>query len=423
MSDKEKKKAPKPLSPEELENRVWVERDGLFFLRDSRDEKRLLENHVYILEQDMVNGTYLRKLSEDFEFDYKIYGLESKLINRTLKTYGASKGNLGVLLNGLKGTGKTVTSKILCNKLEQPVIIVDRHLANCHIYLNDIPQDITIFIDEYEKIFENDADMLTIMDGALNSIYRRVFILTTNKLHVNENLLQRPGRIRYLKTFKDLGPAVIREILEDILVHKKFTEQLVQFISSLEIITVDIVKAITHEVNVHEEPPSAFSDVFNVRQITGKYDVLILSPDRTQELLWKKGAKVGPRRDFDPEDTMGNSFSIDGDYLGEVVAVLDTDTIKVRMRIDKESRAYPYFIPIAKEEKFLNANLEIIPDSVIGQVDDDDDDEDDEDDEPKKTKNKKEAVKPIWADVTIKVTHSWMTHKTYHWDNYGMPAM
>ena len=285
---------------EDKENRVWVERDGLLFLRDSRTEDRHLENKVYILEQDPLMGKYLRPLSNDFQFDYKIYGLESKLISRVLKTYKASVGNLGVLLNGLKGTGKTVTSKILCNNLKQPVIIVDRNLKDCHIYLNDIPQDITIFIDEYEKIFENDADMLTIMDGALNSIYRRVFILTTNKLHVNENLLQRPGRIRYLKTFKDLTPAVIREILSDILVHKQFTEQLVQFISSLEIITVDIVKAIVHEVNVHEEPPLAFADVFNVRQITGKYDIYVISPDKTKETMFKKGVRVGPRRDFDP---------------------------------------------------------------------------------------------------------------------------
>jgi len=401
---------------EEKETRVWVERDGLLFLRDSRTENRLLENKVYILEQDPIMGKYLRPLSEDFQFDYKIYGLEAKLINRVLKTYKASEGNLGVLLNGLKGTGKTVTSKILCNNLKQPVIIVDRHLNDCHIYLNDIPQDITIFIDEYEKIFENDADMLTIMDGALNSIYRRVFILTTNKLHINENLLQRPGRIRYLKTFKDLTPAVIREILADILVHKQFTEEVVQFISSLEIITVDIVKAVTHEVNVHEEPPLAFSDVFNVRQITGKYDVYVVSPDKTKETLFKNSVRVGPRRDFDPIETPGNSFSMEGDYLGEIIEALDTDMVKVRLRIDADSRISRYMGAFAKQEAWINSNFEILDLNLVKN--DEDEEKDNVVEDTSSKKKKKEPIKAIWADVIFKVSHSWMIHNAYHWEGF-----
>lgn len=401
------------------ENRVWIERDGMFFLRDSRTEKRNLENWVYILEQDMVLGKYLRKMSESFVFDYKIYGLESALINRTIKTYKNSKGNLGVLLNGLKGTGKTVTSKILCNSLDQPVILVDSNIPGCHIYLNAIPQDITIFIDEYEKIFENDADMLTIMDGALNSPHRRVFILTTNKLHVNENLIQRPGRVRYLKQFKDLTPSVIREILADILVHKQFTEELVQFISSLEIITVDIVKAITHEVNVHEEPPSAFADVFNVRQITGKYDIYIVSPDKTQEYLFKKGVRVGPRKDFDPNDTPGSSFSIDGDYYGTVVEAIDQDTIKVHLRIDKKSRFYPLLVPFKRESQaWIDANFQIIENPSIEETYDDDD-EVEEAPANDSAKTKKNEVQEVWAEVIFRVAHSWTMHKTYNWENAG----
>ena len=66
--------------------------------------------------------------------------------------------------------------------------------------------------------------MLSIMDGATNSEHRRVFLLTTNSLYINDNLLQRPGRIRYLKTFKDLTPEIIEEIVDDFLIYKEIPE-------------------------------------------------------------------------------------------------------------------------------------------------------------------------------------------------------
>jgi len=58
---------------------------------------------------------------------------------------------------------------------------------------------VIIFVDEYEKVFRSDGDydgstgILTLMDGALSSEYRRLFLFTTNTLSVNSNLLQRPG--------------------------------------------------------------------------------------------------------------------------------------------------------------------------------------------------------------------------------------
>lgn len=57
--------------------------------------------------------------------------------------------------------------------------------------------DCIFFFDEYEKEFKNSSDVLSFMDGTYNSIYRKVFLLTTNELNVDPNLLGRPSRIRY----------------------------------------------------------------------------------------------------------------------------------------------------------------------------------------------------------------------------------
>ncbi len=308
---------------------IWVETGSQYFRREIGRHFKQLDNAVYTVEITQMGEFYLERQEERFDFPYKVYGLESKLIQRTLKTYKATTGNMGLLLNGIKGTGKTVTSKILANELNMPVILISKYIPGAHFFLNTIEQDVTIFIDEYEKVYEEDSEMLAIMDGALNSEHRRVFLLTTNKLYVNENLLQRPSRIRYLKTFQDLTPEITEEIVNDCLIHKQFKADIMKFIANLEIITVDIVKAVVSEVNIHEEAPLNFKDVFNVKKITGKYDVSIV--DLTGVAIpFKKNVTINPRNFDEPDQYLGYNFMVGNEHLGRITEILDAHTIKVQ---------------------------------------------------------------------------------------------
>jgi len=323
-------------------NKVWIESDDLFSLQSIKKEHKKLPVAVFLLCQDVVGNKFLQKLEDQFQFNYKMYGLETSLIDRVLKTYKGTNGNLGILLNGIKGTGKTVTSKIICNELGLPVILLDSNLPDGHLYLNDIPQDITIFIDEYEKIFNEDADMLTIMDGAFNSAHRRMFVLTTNKLYVNENLIQRPGRIRYLKTFKDLDINIITEIVNDVVIHKHLIAETIRFVSALELITVDIVKAVCQEVNIHEESPEVFEDVFNVKKLSGKYDVFILGDDG-KNYPFETSAKMGGARPDFEDRNIGSSFYVNDDYVGEIYEVVDEKTVRTKQWMDSDHPEYDYY--------------------------------------------------------------------------------
>lgn len=56
-----------------------------------------------------------------------------------------------------------------------------------------------------EKEFKESSVILSFMDGVYNSIHRKVFLLTTNKLDVNNTLIGRPSRIRYRKSFDSLS--------------------------------------------------------------------------------------------------------------------------------------------------------------------------------------------------------------------------
>lgn len=261
-------------------NNKWNQSGNRFDIGSIESQKDLLDNGIYSLEIDARSGAlYLERLQDQFDFGYKLYGIQSNFIRRAITTYHNTTNNLGILLNGIKGTGKSVTAKMLCNELNLPVILINKGYGGIPDFINSIQQEVIVFIDEFEKVFksndfqDNSTDLLTVMDGVLDNGYRRVFLLTTNQLRVNDNLIQRPGRVRYLKTFSDLDKETIEMIVDDCLIHTEHKVELIKFISKLELITVDIVKAVVTEVNIHNESPEAFKDVFNVKEKQDKYIV------------------------------------------------------------------------------------------------------------------------------------------------------
>ena len=79
-----------------------------FLVRVVRQQYLILKDYrkgIYEVKVSMT-GFYLSKIAEFFTFDYKLYGLNQKFIDYVLKTYENTTGNLGVLLDGIKGTGK-----------------------------------------------------------------------------------------------------------------------------------------------------------------------------------------------------------------------------------------------------------------------------------------------------------------------------
>lgn len=165
---------------------------------------------------------------------------------------------------------KTVTAKELCNRLQLPVVLVQSMGSDTNSKLikylsTSIDFDCIFFFDEYEKEFKNSSDVLSFMDGTYNSIYRKVFLLTTNELNVDPNLLGRPSRIRYKKSFNNLSEEVTREILNDILEDKTAIEKVIELTHSMNIITIDLIKAIATEINIHGvEALPDIKETFNI---------------------------------------------------------------------------------------------------------------------------------------------------------------
>lgn len=263
-------------------SKVFLRRGSLYSQTESNfTVSPTLDEGIYNIHQNPLTGEiFLERISDEFHFGFKLYGIDETLVTHVLDTYNKqeTKRNIGVLLNGAKGTGKTVTAKLLANRLGLPVILVNGPMQGLAEFLASIPHDCVFFFDEFEKNFkvncnddnnENCAgeDLLSIMDGVYNSDHCHIFLLTTNELKINDNLLSRPSRIRYLKSFGEvIDRKILEEFVKDNLKYDEFYDEIMDFVDSLTIATIDIVKSIVEEVNLHKCHVSEFKDIFNVKE-------------------------------------------------------------------------------------------------------------------------------------------------------------
>lgn len=339
---------------------TWSNSGSIYRVRDASDLSQLLPSSIYEVNQNPMTGEiYLEKTQEKFTFNYKIYGIEQDFINRVVKTWNHVTDNLGVLLNGVKGTGKTVTAKLICDKLNLPVLLVNRAFGNSlGSFLDQLQQDVIVFFDEFEKHYnydedkdDNNSSILSIMDGVSNKQFKKLFLLTTNTTSIEPNLLQRPSRIRYLKQFGDLPVSTIVEIVDDTLIHKDLRTVTVQYIATLNIITVDLVKSVVQEVNIHKEAPDSFKGIFNATQKEERYDIYWLEKPQTEEEI--QSGKQNPileyvvinpvyitNKELSKEERLQDSQSLyaGGTNLGKIVDINDETGVITTQRLDSTKR-------------------------------------------------------------------------------------
>ena len=267
-------------------NQQWINESGTFF--PVSGDTRLLESPgdgVFVVVQistPMMKRIGLKRIGDKFDFDFKLYELGSEpiigLVKKTWQsdTFIEGNKNLGVIFNGIKGTGKTISAKLLCNAIGLPVVIVQNNSDGLLPFLQSLNFECVVFIDEAEKTFkkgEDDDILLRLIDGVYNAC-RRLYVLTTNQLTLNDNLLGRPGRIRYRFEFSNLLPEAIEEYLKDNLrpdlMNQK--EKILQQIDLLEISTIDILKALVDEVNIHGQLPE--TPCLNIPVAKFAYEIL-----------------------------------------------------------------------------------------------------------------------------------------------------
>ncbi len=253
-----------------LYSQKWINEGGVLFpIPGSASLLTTPGNGVFrIFEQPRTNRIGLEKIAEAFSFNFKIYGTEGKEINDLIihtwesEVFRESGKNLGVIFNGVKGTGKTIAAKLLCNRIGLPTIVITKPCNELLEFIQSLNFEAVILIDEAEKTFKDDSEvLLKMIDGVYNS-RRKLYILTTNELSLDDNLLGRPGRIRYIKEFGNLSLDIIKEVIDDLLSDKSLAENLMSLVNKLEISTIDILKSLIEECNITGNIPNP--NLFNV---------------------------------------------------------------------------------------------------------------------------------------------------------------
>jgi len=218
-----------------------------------------------------LTGFYL-EIVPPFKVPSKVYGQVEGRIDTILNTYDAVKDkNLGVLLDGIKGCGKTLLMNSLCDKMVNynnvPVISISDRFGggNFVSFINSIDQDCVIAFDEFEKIYcTSDKDhlpsILELLDGQSRS--HKMFLFTCNDSYrMTQYLQNRPSRIRYRYRYGYLDAEIVNEIVGDMIIEKKRLNEVSTFINSIGNVTFDIVIAMISEINLY--PKDSLSDIFS----------------------------------------------------------------------------------------------------------------------------------------------------------------
>jgi hypothetical protein len=214
-------------------------------------------------------GFFLDKYA-DIEINEKIYGIHQKKVEKVLHSFEKFNRNLGVILSGDKGIGKSLFSKLLSKQAIDsgyPLIIVNTYYPGIADYLNEIDQEVIVLFDEFDKTFADrgepspQAEMLTLFDGI--SMGKKLFIVTCNSLStLNSYLINRPGRFHYHFRFDYPSEEAITEYLMDKLPESAQEEikKVVEFSYRVKL-NYDCLRAIAFELSNGEKFEDAIKDL------------------------------------------------------------------------------------------------------------------------------------------------------------------
>lgn len=254
----------------------------------------------YVVKQDPISKEFHLEPLDPFEMPKKFYGNTIQTAERILNTFNQRPLSTGVHLDGVKGSGKTLLSKVISHIGVQrgiPTIIINGcfHGEVFNQFIQSINVPAIVLFDEFEKIYDysDQNKILTLFDGVYPT--KKLFILTTNDgASVSRFLKNRPGRIYYSLSFTTLSPEFVREYLEDNLNDKSQIEPTVRYAKIYSFFTFDMLAACVEEMNRYNEPLSKVLEYINVKPevSTGEtYTAKIVIPEVGYEEVFDKAFK------------------------------------------------------------------------------------------------------------------------------------
>ena len=257
-----------------------------------------------IYEVNFTNelGFHLIRKHDNYPLPSDLYNfnnteVKSDLAALFLNRFNAEPNNLGVMLIGEKGTGKSLLMKRTANLAiasGMPVITIENSYNSEQLakFLSSIKDDAVVLFDEFEKKYDPDEDsenrpsqagLLSFFDGT--SVYRKLIIVTANDREgINEFFLNRPSRIRYVIDYKGLTPEFVSSYLQEKLLHPEIAQAVQDELELVPSINFDLLRNVVEEVNLLYplESIKAIMSITNIKRDDSYimyYEMLITSED------------------------------------------------------------------------------------------------------------------------------------------------
>jgi len=216
-------------------------------------------------------GFHLEKIG-DFTLPSKLYGDVEKKTDRILSTFQDRPAGTGVLLSGKSGSGKTMLTKRISQKAMDDLgvitIVINQPLRGeeFNSFIQSIEQPAIILFDEFEKVYDREAQqlLLTIFDGTYSS--KKLFLLTCNDRFRIDNYMQnRPGRIYYSLEYGGLDKDFITEYCQDNLKNLDNLNGVVIASAFFNEFSFDMLKALVEEMNRYNETATEAMQILNMK--------------------------------------------------------------------------------------------------------------------------------------------------------------
>lgn len=220
-----------------------------------------------------MEGTFYLYPKNDMEIPAVTYGDTDDKSERIIKTFLSRKGkNTGILLEGTKGSGKTLQAKMLSvalRKIGIPTISIGSPFNGEGFinFMSQIKQPIMVMVDEFDKLYaekEHQDGLLTLLDGVGG--YDKLFVLTKNDGYVSEFLRNRPSRIFYSFSYKKLPKSTLDDYLAKNLENKAFLADFETLYNLSSDLNFDVIQSLVEELNRY--PNDKFSDALTLMGIS-----------------------------------------------------------------------------------------------------------------------------------------------------------